>query len=386
MAGISAEGFTGKTREEIIDSLNQRFRDRFGSLFDTSPQTPDGQTVGILADILAEHWQLAELAYNSYVPSKTFGVGLDYITELNDVDRIQNQPSYATCVFEGTAGAIIPAGSRVSTTDGIQFQTKAEVTLSDSVVNTVTVEALEQGPIIVEAESIVNIDDPVLGWDSVINPTEGITGIVREEDAQLRARRVRTLASKGGSTYEATYSELSKLNIPFVRIVDNDTADPLPSGQPPKSYLTVVDGGAVAEIGQAIYDNKPAGIRAWGDIEVSAVDRHGFSHVVAFSRPVHVPIHVKVEFKRLPGAALGTDVLIQNALVEHLNAINIGIDVVWSELFVPAMSVSKYLSIKSLQIGFDGITYGEDDLTIDIVQKAVASAETVEVIDVDLAP
>jgi len=59
MAGVTEQGFTVKSAAEITADLDAKFVGTFGSQFDTSAESPDGQLIGIVAKLLEDVWQQA---------------------------------------------------------------------------------------------------------------------------------------------------------------------------------------------------------------------------------------------------------------------------------------------------------------------------------------
>ncbi|MEY6830937.1 baseplate J/gp47 family protein [Enterobacter roggenkampii] len=177
--GVTRQGFIRKPLEKILSDLNSKFIAQFGESFDVTPESPDGQVIGIIADKISECWDLAQGSFNSYRPGATSGAGLDAIVELNRVTRIVNKPTEVTCVLGGDAGVIIPAGSIVATQNGeYEFSTNNEVTLPNSVTVTCTV----TGEIPIIANSVTKVVTQIDGWASVNNPSDGVTGIDYESD------------------------------------------------------------------------------------------------------------------------------------------------------------------------------------------------------------
>ena len=48
--GVTDDGFVRKPIYVILSSLNNKFKAAFGANFDTSPESPDGQVIGIVTD------------------------------------------------------------------------------------------------------------------------------------------------------------------------------------------------------------------------------------------------------------------------------------------------------------------------------------------------
>ena len=52
MAGVNETGFSIKPLDDIISDLGDRLVARFGNTFDVSPESPDGQLIGVVSDTI----------------------------------------------------------------------------------------------------------------------------------------------------------------------------------------------------------------------------------------------------------------------------------------------------------------------------------------------
>lgn len=368
--GITDEGFVIKPREQILIDLENKMLNAFGSTFDTSPSSPDGQVLGIMADAIYESWLREEAAFNNFIPSKSFGIGLDGLVELNGITRVVDQPTTVLCTLGGVATTVVPAGSIVETADGIQFTTDTETTIP----NDVTVTAVELGavPIAIGEVDTISTENPIVGWNTVTNTEKGITGVVRQTDPELRAYRNNNTISRGTHTVNAIYQAVANLNLEFIYINDNDSADILPSGQEPYTVNVVVEGGNRQEIAQRIFDNLPAGIRAWGSAYEVVLDDAGYPHNVGLDSPTGVSVEVNATITISPTAASNTIDLVQAAIIDYIDNLNIGQDLDWSSLFCPILSVSG-VTVNSLTIAKAGDVHGTTPIAIDITEKAITT-------------
>lgn len=377
--GVTENGFVRKPVKEVIDSLNKRFKGAFGSLFDTSPESPDGNVIGIVADEIAECWSQAEHAYNAYRPGAVSGVGLDNISELTKVKRYVDRRSSTTVVVGGTVGKNIPAGSVVADEAGMEFKTTEDVVIPGGV----TVEAVQSGEYYIAPNTVTKIVTKIEGWTSVNNPRVGQTGVIYESDPQLRVRRDKTTAISGSSFIEAMYANLVDLDLHYIRIRDNDTEESI-GKQPPHSIYVVVDGGVDNEIAKKIFATKTAGIPTYGDVTVPVADSKGNYHSISFSRPTKKDIYISGKFKRRVGSLSSKDAeaSIKEALIEYINKLLPGSPVVWSYLFTPiAMNVAG-VEITELFIGFDASPNSITSLQLDIDQRAFTKADIISFKDV----
>lgn len=366
MAGVTAQGFTIKTVPEITADLNARFIGTFGNQFDVSAEGPDGQTIGILADALGSVWQQAEAAHNAYNPSDAFGIGLDKVVELNSITRITNLPTSVAITFAGTAGTVVPSGYAIKTDDGLVFQTVALAVLPAIV----TAKCTTMGAIKILAGDVHVLTTAIPGLTGAVNIDPGITGIVREEDPALRSRRENSTISRGTNSIDAIYEGVRSLNLPYIVIIENNTSATV-DGIPAKAFLTVVEGGTPEEVSRVIYDNKPQGIQAFGSIITIVNDSKGYPHSIGLSRATPMDVSINASITNLPGASVDSAALVDAALVNYINNLNISGDVYWSYLFPAVLAVVPYIKINSITIKFtSGPTFGITDLPISAQQRA----------------
>lgn len=375
MAGVTEQGFTVKSAAEITADLDAKFVGTFGSQFDTSAESPDGQLIGVVAKLLEDVWQQAEGAYNAYSPSNAYGVGLDKVAEINGITRITNLPTSVAITFSGTAGTVVPAGYIVKTVDGLEFATVA-VAVVPAIV---TAKCTTQGAIRILANEVHVLTTAIAGLTNATNLEPGITGIVREEDPAFRARRENSTISRGTASIDAIYEGVKSLNLPYIAIIENTTSATV-DGVPANSFLVVVEGGTPAEVSQVIYDNKPQGITSYGSIVTVVNDSKGYPHNIGISRPTPIDISVTTSITNLPGASVDSATLVKAAIVDYVNNLNISEDVYWSYFFSAILAVVPNIKINSLQIKFTvGGTFGTTDLVLTPQQRARTDASKVVV-------
>ena len=111
--GATQAGFVVKPLASILADLQQAVWDAIDPNLDLSPQTPDGQMLGIIANALAAQWELAQIAYNQYNREDAEGASLDNIGDLTGTPRETATYSQVscTCVFGGTSPTAFAAGA-----------------------------------------------------------------------------------------------------------------------------------------------------------------------------------------------------------------------------------------------------------------------------------
>ena len=382
--GVTDKGFVRKPLAAVVDSLNSRFTAAFGSTFDVSPESPDGQVIGIVGNEAALLWEQCQYAFNSYRPGAVEGVGLDAVCELTRTKRYVNKPTAVTVECEGSAGSVVPAGLIVG--DGTyQFETKDEVILPGDVTGYCTT----PGAIYVAPNTVTKIiSGGTSSLTSVNNSEEGDIGIVYESDPALRVRRDKTTVSDGSATAEAIYSALADLNLDYVRIRDNDTGAAI-GAQPSGTIYVVVDGGTVNDIAKRIYQNKAGGVPTFGKVEATIKDSKGYPKKIKFSRTTRVPVFFDIKVKRLPGANLSSndvEVSVQDAVQAYVDSLQPGAPVVWSYLIPPILAAVAGIQIDDLEVGKTAETVAKTTVEMDIDERASTVTANIKVTDTTNTP
>lgn len=286
-------------------------------------------------------------------------------TTTNTITYTSGVGATAVSVVAGIAGVVgtshpslsanINAGvltlTRIDPFSVVTFTTSANMGIT-KVQKIGEVIADKSGPIESEVNSLTNILTPQLGWDSVRNPLPASSGRDVETDEELRLRFRDTKFERASSTVDAIYSGLISLaGVEQVVVYENDSDITDSKGIPSHSFLPIVLGGLSSEIGQAIWENKPMGIKSFGDSTVVIYDSQGFAHDIGFKRPDPVPIYITLNLTKdatYPGYG---DADIRSALVAFFQAnMKIGDDVIYSRLYTPINSVKGHF-VTSMFIG-----------------------------------
>lgn len=182
------------------------------------------------------------------------------------------------------------------------------------------------GPVVSPAFTLTNIDTPVVGLNSVTNPTDGVVGRLTETDNALRQRATVGQQSRGSTTVPAIRARLLEVSgVTQAVVFQNETFTLDANGLEGKSFRAYVQGGANQDILQCIWDNKPAGIKAGGAISGIVIDTQGLSQVVAFERPIVRQIYVNARITRdlTKFPSNGAD-LVRSAIELYVNSLEIG--------------------------------------------------------------
>lgn len=330
MAGLTGQGFEPKPLEDIKADLGSALRTVFGMAITLIAQSVFGQLIGVVADRLADLWQLGLNIYTASTREGAVGVQLDHIGLLTGTARraATNTKVMVTCL--GDNGTVITEGSVVSIPSvGTRFFNPDPGTISSGTV-TIEFEAVDTGPLAAPAGTLTQIDTPLAGWNSSSNALDEFTlGTDIETDAAYRVRQVSELRGQGDNTTAAIRAKVGALeNVSGVFVFENDHDLTDVNNVPPHSFEVVVVGGDDAEIAQVIADEKPTGIGTYGSTTESATDANGFSVDISFSRAatlnIYVICNITVDSSKFPdnGAAL-----IKSALVAFEDNYHLGSEV-----------------------------------------------------------
>ena len=233
-----------------------------------------------------------------------------------------------------------------------------------------TLVAEQAGQIQQAPNTITNISTPILGWDSVTNPVAATPGRWRETDEDLRDRFRNSKFERAANILEALYTALNGIdNVRQVVIYENDTDQTDANGIPAHSFMPVVLGGDPLEIAERIWENKPLGIGSHGNTVVTVIDSQFFPHDIRFERPSPVPIHIVVNLtidEEFPSDGVSR---VKEELVNYINSLNIGDDVIYSRLYTPINKVQGH-QVDSLYIGTSPSTTSSSNIIIPFNQIA----------------
>ena len=311
MSALTENGLQIDTTEQILDQLIngtdtlKGFKDIYGEDINLSPDTPDGQMLGILAQAIYDQNVLLQDIYNSFSPDYSFGVQQDNTYAINYVKR--KGGSYTVvpirvvinkqCTLQGlddNANSADATGYTVADNQGNQFYLLKSATLQAGTYD-LDFRAKDIGQVITIPNTITNQITVVLGVSSVNNPLSALTiGEDYESDESFRIRRSKTKGiTSQGITYglESALNQLDGVIASFVYENNTDVEDNY--GTKPHTIWVIVQGGVDDEIANKISIYKSNGTPMRGDQEVKVQAPNDVIQVIRFDRPLQQTFYIR---------------------------------------------------------------------------------------------
>lgn len=275
--GLTAAGLEVATLADVREQINTAWRARFGASMDVSDSSPDGQLIGIVAEIFALLWELLEAINSSQDPDKATGAFLRALAALIGTTADPATFSTVTATLTGVPTSSIPAGTLVSTasteqqfvttgsgpvviasapawTDGDDYIEGDRVTNGGNVYLCVqdgqsglppgpvgedpdpdvvevdgttawrflgegtgsvdvVVRATVAGPIVAVAGDLTGIDEPAGGLQGVTNILDAELGALAMTDAELRVAMAQEVARPGTGPKDAIRAALLDVGV-----------------------------------------------------------------------------------------------------------------------------------------------------------------------------
>ncbi len=320
----------------VLEQLKQEYRTIYGEDVYLEADSQDGQWIAVMALAMFDTMQVASAVYNSFSPLTAQSDALTRNVKINGIRRLSPSFSTADLRIIGQAGSIITNGQAEDTL-GQKWNLPASVTIPVGGEITVTATAAQVGAISAAANTITKIATPTIGWQSVTNLAAATEGDPVETDAQLRRRQTNSTMIPSQTVMEGIVGAVASLEgVSRYRGYENDTTTTNADGIPAHSISLVVEGGDTTQIADAIANKKPAGTGTYGTTSVTVYDQYNIPNVIKLYRPTVATIGVEVSLTARAGYLSTTAALIQAAVAEYIEGLEIGDDVYITKLFVPA--------------------------------------------------
>lgn len=385
--GVTERGFHRPTYVELLDAVEYKARELFGSKANLTVRSPLGAFLRIFAWMLNLLFSLMEETYNSRFVDTAVGTSLYNLGKAIGLSLLPAQKASGYVTFTGTPGTAIPTGFLVRTVAGLQYAVLTDGRIGAEGSVTLPVQAVETGADYnVEVGRVNQITNPLDGVGSCTNQVVIDGGQDRETDEEFRDRYAQSVDYAGGVNADAIAGEILQnvSSIYSAICYENDTDETNEIGLPPHSIEVVAYGGLDEEVAKAIYRRKAAGIRTYGGKTIAVLAASGQNIDINFSRPTTVPIYVKISNLRTDGyfPYNGND-LIKEAVINYIGGdtfggLTIGQDLLYMALPGVILGVSGVVDF-DLLISRDGSDYSQNNIEVGIREKAITDTEKVNI-------
>lgn len=413
--GVLSTGFSKKSRQDIIDEVVASLQADISPNLNTEATSILGQLIGVLADQISQDWDILEEVYLSQYPDSASAASLDGVGAITGATRLPATVSTVILSATGDDATSLPLGRQARVPNGGTFETTAGATISlaaawatgtaysvgdivrnDSPENiyvcaiagtsagaggptgegtaivdntvtwrfvgdgegyaTVAAEATETGATVGLAYQVTEIVTAVSGWAGVSNLADAAAGTAIETDAAFRVRRENLLTVSGKGTVDTIRAKLLLVSgIVEALVFENPTDVTDGNGVPPHAIECVVLGGSDADVAEAIFLDKPAGIATYGsDIVEVVVDSQGTSHTVNASRADPVEMFLDITVVADGNYPADGDTQVAAALKALGDTLTIGDDVIYNQFLGETLStacgVSGVVDVQSMAL------------------------------------
>ena len=386
---LNDKGFQRRTYSDLIDDMEDKAKELFGSDINTSARTPLGVILRIFAWSLSSVWEVSERVYNSGFVSKSEGVQLDRLGSNHGILREPAQESYVTLEFRGEPGHIVEEQTQFATESDVYFEILEAVTLNAEGFGIGEAISLRKGirnnvgeyRVVVQAE-------PTEKLYSVTNPLAAAGASDRETDDEYKARIKLSVEGSSASTPPGIVAALKTVQgVRSANVVINNTMEVDEDGNPPKSIHAYVLGGPKLLIAEALFQSASAGIETVGDQRVTVTDLSGLDHVMSFDFAEEVKIFIKLELTSNAGFPTDGANQVKNNLVQLIGGEDsqgslftgsqMGEDVIISRMYNAIYKVPGVNDVTVL-IGTSMDDLGQQNITIHPKQVAQTKFSEIE--------
>ena len=334
--------------------LETQYRGTYGSDIVLTPDTQDGNIVGILALAMSDTAAAIAAAYAARSPIEAKGVGLSSLVKVNGLEREASSYSTVDLTLVGQAQTKIIYGA-AKDQNGFVWALPSIVTIPDSGQITVTATCQIIGAIQAATGTVTIIATTTAGWQTVINNSDATVGATVETDAQLRLRQADASGLPSQTALDGLVAGVANVaGVTRYKVYVNDQGYMDANGIPGHSTAVVVDGGTLSDIANVLLLKKGQGLGFYGDTTQTITDTHGIPNKVAFSRSRSVAIGWEVGIKPLSGFTYATQDDIKAAVLAYTNTFGIAQQVMTGRAYSVVNPISDAFELVSIRATRNG--------------------------------
>ena len=383
---IDANGFKAESFTEILTRLSNGLKNIYGQDINLDQDSPDGQQLGIQANIISDFQDLALYIYNSMDPDLADGANFDKLLKLLARTRLPSSRSTVDIEMVLNKTVSIPASYTIKDLNNQNWIIGTAQTL-DAGTHLVSFYSEDWGNITAEPNTINEQVTILTEVVSINNPDSAVAGRDEESIVQVRERRNKILEINASSTIGSIIGKILDLNgvidaVPYENMTK--IYDPVRDIQP-NSYWIVVKGGDIAQISEIIAKDKTGGTGLKGKVETVYIEKfvrqngsvREFYHDVKFDRPTEVSIHIKFKVSR--------KISTQSIDIEHIKdtlankEFYIAQNITVTELYSTIYSAATNYIATDLEVSKDGVVWDSVFLQASYDEEFIIEKSNIEI-------
>ena len=382
--GLTADGFVLKPFAVIRQEVEDYQLLHIDAGLDFSDQSSISQNTIPLANQIAELWQLAQAVDAAFTADRSNDFSLVEVAALTGttvtpyskttvVGQVNLNPDKSLAV-----GSVANITSRPNT----RFLTTVEVPADPlgRVLFDVEFEAEDSGPIEVGIGQLNEIAEPQNGWTAVTNAVVGIPGSEPETDDELRLKRETELRSSGSANLDSILAAVSQVSGVVGVAGSENVLNRIVDGMPPNSVSITVRGGSDADVAQAIFTAKSAGIGTVGTTHVAVTDSQNESQDIYLIRSTALDFYATMSIEVTTDWDVTPDKAdIKTRIAAYVNALSSGGDVIYDQIKCKTLDNGHVYKITSLQIDFAPAPSSTVDLAVAVTNYALSDVANISI-------
>lgn len=306
---LDANGLTVDTLPEVTTNLNTGLQVIYGADSNLEQNSPDGQVVGLFGQATIDLLELLVSINASFDPDRAVGSILDERCAINNIARAGGtftiQPISLT--FDRTV-TLAGLDAEFDSIDGVGYTVQDNAGNKFILVDSETFtagtysrnfRAQQIGRVETTVDTITNPVTIVIGVTAINNPSGALElGQNEETDAQLRLRRQRSVSINSSGYLNGLLAVVLAISgVTEAKLYENVTSSTDSNGIPAHGIWLIVEGGANADIANAIYIKKSYGADMKGDVEINITTASGGTFTAKFDRPEAADLYISFEIQ-----------------------------------------------------------------------------------------
>lgn len=394
---ITPQGLVIPAESAVLSGVMADINTAFGGGVGQGLETPQGQLATSQAASIADKNAQIALVANQLDPTTADGVFQDSLGKLFNLTRLAASGTVVSCTLTGAAGAVIPAGAQAKDTSSNTYILLGTVTLDLTGSGIGQFQNITTGAIPCLAGTLTKVNQSVVGWNSITNPTDGIVGRAIETRIEFEIRRAASVAANSQGSLAAIFAAVAGVaGVSDIYVTENNSSIPVLSGSSAypltaNSIYVAATGGLDNEIAAAILSKRAPCGGYNGNTVVVLSDSVNYAppyptYTIKFNRPT--PTSVKFLVQVISNVNLPADIAtqIKNSVIASFTGTDggsrakIGANIASGRFYSGILALSPFISVAEVLLGLTAPTNTNITMGIDQLPTISAADITVQMV------